>query len=211
MSFSPSYQLMNVSCSSWWQTPAPQGVVSSPEVKIISGVKWYSQRQTLPQNSYDLCGEGGGGGRWRGERGRGKHVCMGVCACARMCGCSFAFVCSCRKSNDKWTFDFYRTVTTLIVTLHKCMHHTHKTQTTIHLFILLTSWCPKSVPVRTEQKMTGFCSENEKLRRKFLGIDRRWKASPQIHQNLLKKNTESRPCLPSQTFTACVVWCGAGH
>ena len=27
----------------------------------------------------------------------------------------------------------------------------------------------------------------------------------------MKKNTESCACLSSQTYTACVVWCGVGH
>ena len=68
----------------------------------------------------------------------------------------------------------------------------------------------KVLSSKTHSCQDWICSENEKVRRKFLALDRGWKANSQFHQ-YLKKNTVSCAYLSSQTYTGCVVWCGVGH
>ena len=69
----------------------------------------------------------------------------------------------------------------------------------------------KPVPVRTEQKMAGFCIENTCIKSiKFL----LWtEDEKQTHflQNVSKQNTASHAHLAPQVCAACAVWCSMGH
>ena len=67
---------------------------------------------------------------------------------------------------------------------------------------------PKSVCVGIEQKMADFRSEHDNVGRNCLEDEKQTLTSL---QNLLKKSSVSRACLSSQTYTACVGWCGVGH